>query len=200
MMKLKTSALILAMLSAGALTAAASTITGTVNAPGAKTKEGSVVYIAAIPGKTFPAPAKQFKMDQQWLEFKPHVLAVPVGATVEFANNDTVTHNVNWPSIGGDKALKKNLGKAKPGQSLTYKFTHAGVVPILCDMHPDMSAFIVVTPTPYAAVTNRGGKYTIKDVPPGHYRLIAWHEGHKTAEKTITVGAGAATADFALAK
>lgn len=198
-MKLKKFALIFAMISGAALTAAAGTITGTVTAPGAKTKEGSVVYIAAIPGKTFPAPSKQFKLDQQWLEFKPHVLAIPVGATVAFANNDTVAHNINWDSIGGNKALKKNLGNAQPGQTLTYKFTHTGEIPILCDLHPDMSAYIVVTPTPYFAVTDRGGKYTIKDVPPGHYRLVAWHEGHKTAEKTITVGA-TATADFTLAK
>src|SRR5271169_228412 len=82
------------------LTLAGGAVAGTIEG---KVSGGanSVVYVDTIQGKTFPAPAKPYLMDQKGLMFQPHVLAIQVGATVEFQNSDTVQHNVFWPSISG---------------------------------------------------------------------------------------------------
>jgi plastocyanin len=92
----------------------------------------TVVYIDAIPGKTFPAPEKHFVMDQKAVLFQPHVLVLPVGATVDFQNSDSVAHNVFWPSIAGNKKDSHNLGTWPKGQVRNFKFDKAGAVPLLC--------------------------------------------------------------------
>ncbi len=158
-------------------------------------KGGIVVYVDSIPGKTFPAPEKHFAMDQKALLFQPHILVVPVGATVDFQNSDNVAHNVFWPNVGGNKKDSHNLGTWPKGQVRNFKFDTAGVVPLLCNVHPEMSGFIVVTPTPYSAEADSSGAYKIDDVPDGTYTLVMWHEGSKPVTKQVTV-AGATTADF----
>ena len=164
----------------------------------------SVVYLEAIPGKTFPAATKTFIMktfimDQKSLSFEPHVLAVPVGTTVEFLNSDNLSHNIFWPSIGGNKKLGHNMGTWPMGQKRGFKFDTPGVVPLLCNVHREMSAYIVVTPTPFFAETDAAGAYRIAGVPNGRYTVTAWHEGLKYASKRLTVS-GDATLDFALSQ
>ena len=122
--------------------AMAGTIHGKVTVPGQKVPTESAVYIETIPGKSFPAPAQHYTMSQKWLMFQPHVLVVPVGATVDFKNEDVEGHNVNWPSIGGNKALAHNLGDWEMGQSRSWTFKQTGVVPILCRLHATMKAFL----------------------------------------------------------
>lgn len=162
-------------------------------------KGRSVVYVDTIAGKTFPAPANKPVMDQKGLVFSPHIMPVQLGTTVEFLNSDTVAHNVFWPSIGGDKKLTKNLGTWPKGEKKAYTFDKAGVVPLLCNVHPDMGAYIIVSPTPYFAETDDAGNYKIKDVPDGSYTLAVWHEGAKNQTKPVTVSGGA-KADFTLTK
>lgn len=159
----------------------------------------SVVYIEAVPGKTFPAPTEHVIIDQKGLLFQPHVAAVPVGATVEFLNSDKVAHNIFWPAISGNKKLSHNMGTWPSGQKREFKFDAPGVVPLLCNVHPEMSAYIVVTPTPYFAVTDADGNYKIANVPEGQYSVTAWHEGMKPQSKPLKV-AGDMTADFVLSK
>lgn len=168
---------------AAVVLASAGTITGKVTG----TTGNAVVWVEAIPGKTFPAPPTPFTMDQRGLVFQPHLLVVPLGATVKFANDDTVAHNVFWPSIGGDKKAAHNLGTYPMGQSKEWKFEHAGVVPVLCNVHPEMSAYIVVAPTPYFAQTDNQGNFRIMNVPDGTYKVSAWKEGGKTETKPVTV-------------
>lgn len=181
-----------------AASAVAGTIHGKVTVPGQTRPTESAVYIEKVPGKSFPAPSQHFTMAQKWLMFQPHVLIVPVGATVDFTNADVEAHNVNWASVGGNKALSHNLGDWEPGQTRSWTFKHAGVVPLLCRLHATMKAFIIVSPTPYFAVTDKSGTYTIANVPDGTYRLVAWHEGKKEVVKTVKV-ASTTTADFLLA-
>jgi len=171
------------------------TISGKVSAG----KGVSVVYVEAIPGKTFPAPAEHVVIDQKGLLFQPHVAAVPVGATVEFLNSDKVAHNIFWPAISGNKKLSHNMGTWPSGQKREFKFDTAGVVPLLCNVHPEMSAYIVVTPTPYFALTDADGNYKIAGVPEGQYTVSAWHEGMKVQQKPVKV-AGETSADFTLSK
>lgn len=161
----------------------------------------SVVYVDAIAGRTFPAPSAHPVMDQRALLFQPHVLAVQVGTTVDFVNNDKVAHNVFWPSImqGGKKLPGKNLGSWPTGEKRPFKFELAGVAALLCNVHPEMTGYLVVVPTPYFAATDKSGNYRIDDVPDGSYTVVAWHEGAKNASRHVTV-AGDAKADFSITK
>ncbi len=159
----------------------------------------SVVYLEAVPGKTFPPPAKPFEMDQKSLLFQPHLLVAPVGATVEFLNSDKVAHNIFWPAINGNKKLGHNLGTWPTGEKRAFKFDIPGIVPLLCNVHPEMSGFVIVTPTPFYAESDASGSYKIADVPNGSYSVSAWREGMKVQTKPVTV-AGDATLDFALSK
>ena len=171
----------------------AGTLSGKVTAG----KGPSVVYIEAIPGKNFPAPAEKVTVDQKGLVFHPHVVAVAAGATVEFLNSDKVQHNIFWPSIGGNKKVSHNLGTWPTGQKREFKFDTPGVVPLLCNVHPEMSAYVVVSPTPYFALTDDDGNYKIADLPDGQYTAAAWHEGMKLQSKPVKAGAAL---DFTLTK
>ena len=162
-------------------------------------KGQSVVYVDTIAGKTFPAPKEHPVVDQKGLLFAPHIIAVQVGTTVEFLNSDNVQHNVFWPSVGGDKKAGKNLGTWPKGEKRPYTFDKAGAVPLLCNVHPEMAGYVIVSPTPYFAESDDSGNYKIKDVPDGSYNLVVWHEGAKSQSKPVTV-AGGGKADFTLSK
>lgn len=162
-------------------------------------KGPSVVYVDAIAGKTFPAPTAPLVMDQKALLFQPHVMIVPLGATVEFKNSDKVQHNIFWPSVSGNKKMSHNMGTWPSGESRNFKFETPGVVPLLCNVHPEMSAYIIVTPTPYSALTDDAGNFTIANVPDGSYSVVGWHEGYKVQSKPVSV-AGEAKVEFSLSK
>ena len=159
----------------------------------------SVVYVEAVAGKTFPAPAKPLDVDQKSLLFQPHILVAPVGATVEFLNSDKVQHNIFWPAISSNKKLGHNLGTWPTGEKRAFKFDTPGIVPLLCNVHPEMSGYVIVTPTPFYAESDEAGSFKIANVPDGSYTLTAWHEGFKMQSKPVTV-AGATSADFTLSK
>lgn len=187
--------LVAAVLLAFSVTAWAGSIEGKVSGGSGK----SVVYVDTIPGKTSPAPAKHQVMDQKGLQFQPHILVVQQGETVDFLNSDNVQHNVFWPSISGDKKAGHNMGTWPKGEKRSWKFDHPGVAPLLCNVHPEMSGYIVVSPTPYYAETDDAGNYTIKDVPDGSYTLIAWREGAKPKSQPVKV-AGTTKADITVTK
>jgi plastocyanin len=178
-----------------AATLPASTLSGKVTGA----KGVSVVYIETIPGKTFPVPAEKVVVDQKGLLFQPHVVAVPVGSTVEFLNSDKVAHNIFWPSVAGNKKMSHNLGTWPSGQKREFKFDTPGIVPLLCNVHPEMSAYVLVAPTPYFALTDTDGNYKITDLPEGQYTASVWHEGMKVQSKPVKV-TGAAALDFTLSK
>ena len=177
------------------LAASAGTISGQVSGISGP----SVVYVDAISGKTFPAPAEHPVIDQKGLVYQPHVTSVLVGTTVDFLNSDSVAHNVFWTSIGGNKKLGHNLGTWPKGEKKSFKFDAPGAVPILCNVHPEMSAYLVVVPTPYFATSDQAGNYKIENVPDGSYTMIAWHEGAKNQSKPVSVS-GDTKADFTLSK
>ncbi|MBZ5649093.1 MAG: carboxypeptidase regulatory-like domain-containing protein [Acidobacteriia bacterium] len=162
-------------------------------------KGKSAVYVDAIAGKTFPAPKDHPVMDQKGLMFVPHIMVVQQGTTVEFLNSDTVQHNVFWTAISGDKKAGHNLGTWPKGEKRSFTFDKPGVVPVLCNVHPEMAGYLIVSPTPYFAETDDSGNYKIKDVPDGSYTVTAWHEGAKNQSKPVTVSGGG-KADFTLTK
>lgn len=175
----------------------AGTIVGKVKAIGARNGADAVIYINAIPSKTFAAPKEHAKIDQMNMTFKPHVLPVLTGTTVDFMNNDDVLHNVFSPDACAEKF---NLGTWPKGQMRSYTFKQPGCqAVILCNVHPEMEAFVVVVGTPYYAVSAKDGSFTIKDVPPGKYELKIWHEKLKGESVTVTVPEkGEVTADFTI--
>jgi plastocyanin len=188
--------LVLAVLVMTALvTSQAGTISGKVSGVTGE----SVVYVDAVQGKTFPAPTQQPVIDQKGLMFTPHIVAVAQGTTVEFLNSDKVAHNVFWISVSGNKKLGHNLGTWPQGEKRAFKFDNPGAVPLLCNVHPEMGGYIVVSPTPYFVVTDKSGSYKIDNVPDGSYTVTAWHEGAKNSSKPVTV-AGEGKADFTLSK
>ena len=162
-------------------------------------KGKSVVYVDTIAGKTFPGPKDHPVIDQKGLMFNPHIVIVQQGTTVDFLNSDNVAHNVFWTAVGSDKKAGHNLGTWPKGEKRAFTFDKSGVVPLLCNVHPEMAGYLVVTPTPYFAETDDAGNYKIKDVPDGSYTLVVWHEGAKAQSKPVTV-AGGGKADFALTK
>lgn len=158
----------------------ASEIEGVVSSQSEKL-ENAVVYIKKIEGNKFLPPKEPVVLNQTGLRFVPHVLPVIVGTTVKFPNEDVVLHNVFSPVY----INRFNLGTYIQGSSKTMNFNKPGVALLLCNIHHEMSAFIVVVETPYFAVTDRNGNYKISNVPPGKYELAVWHEEMKPQIKEI---------------
>lgn len=191
---LKTTLLTMLVLAVAAGPLAAGTLHGKVTASGMRNNADAVVYIDQIPGKTFPAPDKPVTMDQKDISFVPHVLAVQTGTTVDFLNSDAFLHNVFTPDKCADKF---NLGSWPQGQTRSFTFKQPCVATLLCNVHPEMEAFVVVVPTPYFAVTGADGAFDIQGVPDGSYTVKVWHPKLKESSREVTVS-GDTQADFEL--
>ncbi|MBZ5552674.1 MAG: hypothetical protein LAO21_08145 [Acidobacteriia bacterium] len=174
----------------------AGNIQGKVTAQGMRSAASIAVYVDEIPGKTFPAPTAHVVIDQKKMTFVPHVVVVLKGTPVDFLNSDSVGHNVYWPSVGGNKKLAFNLGTWPQGVKKTFTFNDLGAAPLLCNVHPEMSGYVVVVPTPYFAVTGKEGEFEIKDVPAGNYTLKTWSEEGKPTTQAVTVTSGAVTVNL----
>ena len=163
--------------------AAAGAVTGRVTVKGIRDARDVVVYFDRIPGKTFAPPGRPLVLDQVNLTFVPHVIPVLVGTTVAFPNSDEVRHNVFSPG----RASKFNLGTYPRGATKYKIFDKPGEVTLLCNVHAEMSAFVIVTETPYFAVTHTSGNFTINDIPPGTYVVKTWHEKLKAQSRQIEI-------------
>ncbi len=155
----------------------------------------SAVVLEPVSAKPSSPSSQTVTLDQRGLKFTPSLLVIQQGTTVEFRNSDTVSHNVFWPNISGNKKLGHNLGTASSGQSQRFKFDSPGNIQILCNIHPEMTANIVVSPSPYFAQTDAAGAYSINRVPEGVYKATAWHNG-KATTVSVTVK-GDTTVNFA---
>ncbi len=150
----------------------------------------AAVYVKKSGNMTFSPPKASPVVDQKNLVFVPHVLPVLAGTTVTFRNSDTVKHNI-FSSRRSPTVF--NLGTYSAGVTKTVAFDKPGVVTLLCNVHSEMSAFVVVTETPWFAVTDREGKFRIDGVPPGSYQLEVWHEVLAAQPQSAAVRAGATT-------
>jgi plastocyanin len=144
------------------------TITGNVKCKRIRYPENIVVFIEEIGGNDYPAPEEHGIMDQFNLTFVPHVLAVQKGTVIDFPNSDLVRHNVFSPP---DCCKQFNLGTYDVGVVKQVTFDKSCDVPLLCNVHAEMSAFVVVLDNPYFVVTRRDGNFKIDNVPPGEYTL-----------------------------
>ncbi|HUC54924.1 MAG TPA: carboxypeptidase regulatory-like domain-containing protein [Candidatus Cybelea sp.] len=178
----------------------ANDIKGKVSVQGIKSAESIAVYVDVIPDKKFDAPKDHVVIDQRKMAFLPHVAVVEVGTTVDFLNSDPVGHNVYWPSVSGNKALKGNLGTWPKGEKKPFLFKDLGVASLLCNVHPEMSGYVVVVPTPYFAVTDKDGNFEIKNVPAGKYTLKTWSEDGKPTTQAVDLNGETATVDLTVKK
>jgi plastocyanin len=154
-----------------------------------------VVYLeGTIPAGAAPtAAADGIEIRQIDRHFSPDLVAVPAGATVSFPNMDPIFHNIYSLS----RAKSFDLGAYEKGETRRVSFLKPGIVEIYCHLHPNMEATVVVTPNRYYARPDRSGHYQIRNVPPGHYTLIAWHKKAGFFRKSVDVGTGhPVTADF----
>jgi plastocyanin len=164
------------------------TIEGVVDSPWVKRYQ-ALVYVGEMKGD-FPPPKQAAVMSQKNMVFTPHILPVLKGTTVDFTNDDTVAHNVFAPP---GAAVRFNLGLYGPGVKKTVTFDTLGEVPLLCVVHPEMLGYVIVLQNPYFALTDAGGKFQIKDVPPGTYQLKVWNEKVEGAPQQVVVTAGKTT-------
>lgn len=139
-------------------------------------------------------PPAKFQMVTRGKLLIPHILAVPLGSTVEFPNDDPISHNL----FSLSNANGFDLGLYRKGAGKAHKFDTAGIVNVYCNVHPNMSAVIHVMPTPYYTFADANGAYSFDDLPAGRYRVVAWNEQGGTAEATADVGSGSAPAVTAL--
>jgi plastocyanin len=122
--------------------------------------------------KPSPKPPVTESLNQQGARFEPDLVIVPVGSTVEFPNSDPIFHNV----FSLSKAQPFDLGYYPQGQMRSVKFNNPGVVQVYCHIHANMYAAIVVTASPWFQKPSPEGSFSFSDVPPGRYRLTAWHK------------------------
>jgi plastocyanin len=162
-------------------------LTGSVRVTGpyATLFASSIIALAPASGNARPRRSSNYSIEQSQKSFQPHLLAVPVGSKVSFPNHDVFFHNVFSLQPQFD------LGVFNVGESRDVRFDRPGVVQVLCNLHANMAAFLVVLDEPYFAVTNERGHFTIKDLPPGRYHARAWHELSKAgATRDIVIAAG----------
>jgi plastocyanin len=146
-----------------------------------------IVYVKEVAGN-FPPPSTPAVLDQHGCQYRPHVTAVQVGQPVQIKNSDATLHNVHaMPEVNS----QFNVGQPMQNMVETRKFDKAEVKPfrIKCDVHGWMKSYMAVLPHPYHAVSQPDGTFSIANLPPGSYTLVAWHEKFGQQEQQITVAA-----------
>jgi len=169
-----------------------------VNANG--TLANVFVYVkSGLPaGGSYPAPATPVVLDQDGCRYHPHVFGVQVGQNIEIRNSDPLLHNIK----AKPKANRPfNISQPSAGMKTPRAFPAAEVmVPLECNVHGWMNAFVGVLPHPFFSVSGTDGTFTIKGLPAGTYTIEAWHEKYGTQTATVTVPAtGSKTQDFTFA-
>jgi plastocyanin len=181
--------------------AGAGSITGKVTAKKKKYLPHAVVYIDSVKGD-FKPPEEHLVMDQKNMVFHPHILPVLAGTTVDFLNSDDVGHNVFSPDKSADKF---NLGTWPKGEVRPFTFEKrcdkVCDAVMLCNVHPEMEAFVVIMQNPYYSTTDEEGNFTIENVPAGEYAVSVWHPKRKAGSIEVVVAdSGSVSVEFALKK
>jgi plastocyanin len=152
-----------------------------------KTPSTVVVYAEAI-GERSPLKPGHFQMMQHNKTFVPHVLAVPVGSTISFPNGDPIFHNV----FSLSPIAPFDLGLYRAGSSKSLVFNEPAVYRVFCNIHPQMTALLLVLPTSWITEADEQGAFRL-DLPPGHYRLTAWSERSSPVSLPVVVESGPTT-------
>jgi plastocyanin len=207
--------------------ATAATITGTVKYPGAAPKpvkidmsqdpackggdntvetlvvnngklENAFVYVKdGLGSRTFDAPKEPVTLDQKGCRYHPHVVGIMTGQQLKVINSDDTTHNIH-PTPKDNR----EWNESQPPKAAAIEKTFAReeiLLPVKCNQHPWMKMYVNVVKSPYFAVTDKDGKFTLKGLPPGTYTVAVVHEKLGTETQQVTVGAKESkTADFTM--
>lgn len=173
-----------------------------VKTEGPKSRKEVVVYLDKVGEQAYPSPpTESVLLDQKGLVFIPHVMAIQKGTTVDFLNSDTTEHNVFCADecciLVGDVNSKKpkylDLGNFAGGQKASHTFARAGEAVMLCKLHPEMAAYIIVLETPYFTIADIDGatqtaSFSIDAVPAGKYVVRTWNKWCESTDQELEVG------------
>jgi plastocyanin len=145
----------------------------------------TVIWLDAT-GAPRPPQREKVVIDQRNQTFYPHVLAIRVGTTVDFPNDDRVFHNVFSYRDG----RKFDLGMYPVGAMRQIKFSRPGLSRLFCNIHPKMAAYVMTVDTPYFAVSDRKGHFTLPDVPAGTHTYHIWRPGADARSGSLAIRPG----------
>jgi plastocyanin len=148
----------------------------------------AIVYVkSGLPAGNYPMPSAPAVIDQDGCEYRPHVLAVMTGQAIQIKNDDQTTHNIHPLPTQNREWNKSQPPGAEP---LSESFAREEItIPVKCNVHPWMKAYIGVFKHPFFAVSGEDGTFTIQGVPPGEYTIEVWQEKLGVQEQKVTVGA-----------
>jgi plastocyanin len=165
-------------------------VTGVVRVKARDGVQAATTIVYAEPlDSAAPKRPGTFKLTQKSKAFTPRVLAIPVGSTVSFPNEDSIFHNVF--SLSAPAPF--DLGLYRAGAAKSQVFATPATYRVFCNIHPQMTALIMVTPTPFVTQADANGAYTF-DLPPGRYKLTAVSERAAAVTQELKVGASSITA------
>lgn len=165
-----------------------------------KVKDGgladALVYVKSGLAGSYPAPSEPAILDQQGCDYHPHMLVMQAGQGLKIRNSDDTLHNIHpKPQVNAEF----NIGQPRQGMESTKNFDKPEtMIPVGCDVHPWMRAYISVMSNPFYSVTKEDGSYEITGLPAGEYEVEVLHGKVKGATQKVTVKDGPATANFDL--
>ena len=146
-----------------------------------------VVYISSGDNENSVPPAGPVTFDQQGCHYTTHVAALRVGQEVKISNSDPISHNIHPMAKVNREWNKIQLPGVPP---FSYAFDREEIIPVKCNIHSWMQGYFVVLRTSHFAVTGEDGRFSLPNLPPGHYTITAWHEVYGTQTKEVTIGGG----------
>jgi plastocyanin len=146
-----------------------------------------VVYISGGPIDQAPAPSSAVVYDQQGCHYSTHVLAFRVGQEVKISNSDPFSHNIHPLA-----KINREWNKLQPPGTppFSYAYDSEEFIHVKCNIHPWMHGYFAVLRTSHFAVTGDDGRFTLPNLPPGHYTVTAWHETYGTQVQEVTITGG----------
>jgi hypothetical protein len=152
-----------------------------------KTLRNVFVYVKdGLGSQTFPVPSEPVLIDQKGCWYHPHVLGMMAGQKIDVKNSDPTNHNIHPLPM-----VNREFNQSQPpgAPDLMQSFARPEImIPVKCNVHPWMKAYIGVVSNPFYAITDDKGAFTLKGLPPGNYTIGAWHEKYMPQEQKITVG------------
>jgi plastocyanin len=146
------------------------------------------VFIAdGLSAQAMEPPSQSVEIEQKGCAYQPHVVAMQANQRLEIVNDDPTSHNIH-PA----PTINREWNKAEPpGTKAEETFSREEIaIPVKCNIHPWMHAYVAVFKHPYFAVTGKNGSFDLRNLPPGTYTIKAWHEKLGTSTQKVTVAAG----------
>jgi len=149
--------------------------------------------VLSLHGKNLKSTTGEYHLDQKKCRYEPHVLAMPVDSELKIHTSDPVNHNIHTYSFDNDPI---NIMFIPNQEAYSQDMEEAEIIKVECDLHSWMTAWVVVTPNSYFAISSDDGSYEVPDVPPGKYKLTAWHETLGSLTKDVNIKDGTVRINF----